>query len=149
MRPRALPQRRGNEEQRSELGCLADIVPGGVHSVEFCREGASGETTMETVLNAPGGALAHEVKAIPTQGVTDQVVDRTKPVERATELTAEQGMKALSGSGGGGDLERSAGAYCANELFIARIGSAAPGERHARCPRAAAPGEARIQAISF
>jgi hypothetical protein len=149
MRPRALPQRRGNEEQRSELGCLADIVPGGVHSVEFCREGTSCETTMETVLNAPGGALANEVKTKPTQSVADQIVDRTKPVERATELTAEQGMKALSGGGGGGDLESSAGAYCANELFVVRIGSAAPGEHHVRCPRAAVPREARIQAISF
>ncbi len=104
---------------------------------------------METVLNAPGRALANEIKAIPTQGVTDQIVDRTKPVERATELTAEQGMKALSGGGGRGDLERSTGAYCANELFVACIGSAAPGEHHARCPRAGVPREVRIQVIGF
>jgi acetyl/propionyl-CoA carboxylase alpha subunit len=104
---------------------------------------------METVLNAPGRALANEIKAIPTPGVTDQIMDRTKPVERATEFTAEKGMKALSGGGGRGDLERSTGAYSANELFVACIGSVASGEYHARSPRAGVPREVRIQVIDF
>ena len=55
---------------------------------------------METVLSAPCRTFVGEVEAVSAPGMTDEIVDRTKSVKRATELTAEQGMKALTYSGG-------------------------------------------------
>jgi hypothetical protein len=55
---------------------------------------------MQAVLHYPRSALIAEIETISTPGVTDQVVNGTESVKRATELTAEKRMNAPSSSGG-------------------------------------------------
>ena len=43
-----------------------------------------------------GRAFVFEIKAISIPGVTDEVVNGTETIERASELTAEEGVEALS-----------------------------------------------------
>jgi hypothetical protein len=93
-------QSRGSEKQRSEVWCLAANVPGCVDSIEFSREGASCEATVQTVLRAPGRTFVSEVKAVSASGMTEKVVDRSKPVKCATELAIEKRMKALPNGDG-------------------------------------------------
>jgi hypothetical protein len=44
---------------------------------------------MQTVLHYPRSALIGEIETIATPDVTDQVVDGTESIKRATELAAE------------------------------------------------------------
>jgi len=79
----------GREEQGSEIGCLADKPARGVHSIELRRQSEPSETTMQAVLNPPGGALVIESETVATPGMTDEIMDRTKSIKGATELTVE------------------------------------------------------------
>jgi hypothetical protein len=51
-------------------------------------------------LDAPRRAFVGKVEAESAPGMTEEVVDRSKPVERATELTIEERMKALANGDG-------------------------------------------------
>ena len=104
---------------------------------------------METVLNTPCRALINEIKAVPAPGMTYQIVNCTEAVKRSTKLTAEQGMKTLSGGRGRGDFEGAIGAYGTNELIVAFIGPATAGEHHTRSQRVVVSREVRIQVIGF
>ncbi len=44
---------------------------------------------MQAVLSDPGCALVIEIETVCTPGMTDEVMDGTEPIKRATELTAE------------------------------------------------------------
>ncbi len=88
------------EEQCSELGCLADYVASGVHSIDLGRKSEPSETTMHPVLSIPGRAFVFEIEAVSMPGVTDEVMNGTETIERATELTAEERVEALSNRGG-------------------------------------------------
>jgi hypothetical protein len=95
----------------------------------------SSETTMQAVLSVPGRALVIEIETVSTPGMTDEVVDRTKPIKRTAELTVQERMKALAGGGARGDLESPIGAYRKDELFVAFIGLGTTGEHHSYRPR--------------
>jgi hypothetical protein len=81
--------RRWREEQRSEVGWLADNGACGVHSVELGSESEPSETTMQVVLCTPGRALIIEIEAVSTPGVPYEVVNGTEPIKGASELTVE------------------------------------------------------------
>jgi hypothetical protein len=66
---------------------------------------------VQTVLSAPRRTLVIEIETVTTPGVTDEVMDRTEPVECTTEFTAQQRMEPLSNGDGRGDLQNSAPAY--------------------------------------
>jgi hypothetical protein len=53
---------------------------------------------MQELLGAPGSALVGETESESPPGMTDQVMDSTKPVESATESTVEQWVKMRSTS---------------------------------------------------
>jgi hypothetical protein len=55
---------------------------------------------VQTVLDAPCRTFVSKVETESASGMTEEVVDRSKPVERATELTIEEGMKALANRDG-------------------------------------------------
>ena len=107
------------EEQCSEVRRLAENGARGVDAVDLSGKGEPGETTMEAVLSAPCCALVMEGEAVPTPGVTDEVMHGTEPVKRTAEPTVQKRMKALAGGGGRGDLERPIGAYRKDELLVA------------------------------
>jgi len=44
---------------------------------------------MQAVLSAPGRVLVIEIETVSTPGMTDEVMDRTKAIKRATERTVE------------------------------------------------------------
>jgi len=118
------------QEQCPEVWRLAADGARGVHSVDLCGKCEPGETTVEAVLSVPGGALVIESKTVSTPGMSDDVMDGAKPVERTAELAVEKRMKALAGGGGRGDLECPNGAYGKDELFVAFVGLGTLGERH-------------------
>ena len=91
---------RRRQEQRSEIGCLADNVARSVHSIELRRESEPSETAVQPVLSLPGRALVIEIETVSIPDMTDEVMNGAEPIERATELTAEERMKALSNGGG-------------------------------------------------
>jgi hypothetical protein len=91
---------RRSEKQCSEVRRLADNVSSCVHPIDLGREGASCQTTVKTVLDAPRRTFVGKVEAESAPGMTEEVVDRSKPVERATELTIEERMKALANDDG-------------------------------------------------
>lgn len=124
-------------------------MPRGVHSVYLGSKGRSSETAVEAVLSAPGRALTIEIEAVSAPGMTDEVVDRTKTIEGAGETTVEQGVKALPGSGGRGDLERRVRTCRADELFIAFIRTGATREHHSYRPVAGVSSEEGEQVIRF
>jgi hypothetical protein len=64
----------------------------GVHAIELGRKSESCEAAVQAVLNHPSHALAMKIEAVSTPGVTDQVMDGTKPIKRATEPTVEKRM---------------------------------------------------------
>ncbi len=102
---------------------------------------------MQAVLHAPGRALVIEIEAIATPGMADEIMDRTKAIERTTKLTVEQRMKPVPSGGGRGDLECPNGAYRKDELFVAFIGVGATGERHSDRPVAGVSGKDGEQVI--
>ena len=55
---------------------------------------------MQAVLNTPRRTLPMEIEAVATPGMTDEVVNGTKPIKCATEFTTEERMKAFSHRGG-------------------------------------------------
>ncbi len=44
---------------------------------------------VQAVLSAPGRALTIEIETVTTPGMTDEVVNGTKPIKGASELTVE------------------------------------------------------------
>ena len=79
----------GREEQCSEVWCLADNAARGVHSTELCRKGKACEATMQAVLSPPGRTLVIETETVSTPGMTDEVMNCTKPIKCATERAVE------------------------------------------------------------
>jgi hypothetical protein len=67
-------------------------VAGGVHAIELGGKSESGEAAVQAVLNHPSRALVMKIEAVSAPGMTDQVMDGTKPIKRATELTVEKRM---------------------------------------------------------
>jgi hypothetical protein len=104
---------------------------------------------MQAVLSVPSRALVIEIEPVSTAGMTDDVMDRTKPIQRTAELTVEERMKALAGGEGRGDLESPMGAYRKDELFIAFIGPGTTGERHSYRPVAGASCKESEEVIRF
>jgi len=104
---------------------------------------------METVLRVPRRALVMKIKAVSAPGMAEDVMDRTKPVKCATELTVQERMKARAGGGGRGDLESPLGAYREDELAVAFVGLGTTGEDHSYRPPALATGKQSEQVIRF
>ena len=102
---------------------------------------------MHLVLSAPGRALVIETETVSIPGVADEIMDGTEPIERATELTAEERMKTLSNGGGRGDLESPIGAHRTDELFVAFIGLDTTSEGHSYRPVAAVSSEEAEEVI--
>jgi len=91
---------RRREQKCPELRSLVDDASGGVHSIEFGSKGEPSETTVQPVLRTPGGALVVELKAVPVPGMADEVMDGTKTIKGAPELTVEERMKPFAGRRG-------------------------------------------------
>lgn len=79
----------GCEEQCAEIWGLADNPARGVHAIDLCSQSEPSETSVQAVLNAPGSTLVIELETVATPGMTDEIMDRTKAIKRATELTVE------------------------------------------------------------
>ncbi len=77
---------------------------------------------VQAVLSVPGRAFVLEIEAESIPGVSNEVMNRTKPIKGPTELTTQQWMKALSGGDGRGDLECPVGANRKDQFFVAFVG---------------------------
>ncbi len=104
---------------------------------------------MQAVLSAPGRAFVIETETVSTPGMADEVMNGTEPIERATKLAAEEGMKALSNGRGRGDLQSLIGAHRTDELFVAFIGSDTTSEYHSYRPMVGMSSEEGVQVIRF